>query len=110
MALLAYVASPNVVWGPAYDLMNIEPNDTDGRTMEAFLAEEPRVGLPFLRRLMARNPGLRYFQVAGVGERRKRTPLHPGKRRAMRHKSRFWRDDPVNLEPLGRRPAVRCPP
>ena len=46
MALLAYVAFPNSVWETAYSLMNVVPNETAEKTLEAFVAEEPRAGLP----------------------------------------------------------------
>ena len=45
MALLAYVAFANSVLGTAYSLMNVVPNETSDRTLEAFAAEDPRVGL-----------------------------------------------------------------
>ena len=58
MALLAYVAFPNAVWGTAYDLMNVVPNETAARTLEAFIAEEPRADLPPSAPPLVRLPGL----------------------------------------------------
>ena len=50
MALLAYVECPNSVWGAAYSLMNVAPNEASDRTLLDFVEEEPRVGPPPQRR------------------------------------------------------------
>ena len=109
MALLAYVAFPNAVWGTSYELMNTISDETAERILRAFAADEPRSDLPPQARPWSDCPAFLRAKWNGAKDQERRDTL-AGKKIGGLGPS-FCRYTPhPSVGSLGGRADVRRPP